>query len=196
MASRISANSRPWRGQPQVRKGTAQFEGKGSWSLRNFSTQGTVQAKDIEWSNGKLSMRNGRITAGFSVTPERFRVSSIKANLLGGDLLGDVDVTNWQSSLEPSPAPGRRHVIGRVPPGSLQRGSVRLQLAGFPLLPALEMLSSEKLPLDRLDLSGSASGKVEMLWVGSIRDAETRLNLAYCAAAKAGPERDSGARTD
>ena len=74
--------------QPQVRKGTAQFEGKGSWSLQEFSTQGTVQAKDLEWSNGKLAMRNGRITAGFSVTPDRFRVSSIKANLLGGDLHG------------------------------------------------------------------------------------------------------------
>lgn len=164
-------------GQSQVRKGTVQFEGKGSWSLQDFSTQGTVQAKDVDWSNGKVSMRNGRITAGFSVVPNRFHVFSIKANLLGGDLLGDVDVTNWQSSLEPSPVPGRRHVIGRVPPGSLQRGSVRLQLAGFPLLPGLEMLSSRRLPLDRLALSGRASGNVDMLWVGSIRDGETRLNL-------------------
>ena len=128
--------------QPQFRKGTAQFEGKGSWNLQNFSTQGTVQAKDIEWSNGKLSMQNGRISAAFSLTPERFRVSSIKANLLGGDLLGEADVTDWQSSLAPSPAPVRRHVIGRVPPESLQRGSLRLQLTGFPLLPAMEMLSS------------------------------------------------------
>jgi translocation and assembly module TamB len=164
-------------GRSQVQKGTVQFEGKGSWSLQDFSTQGAVQAKDVEWSNGKVSMRNGRITAGFSVVPNRFHVFSIRANLLGGDLLGDVDVTNWQSSLEPSPVPGRRHVIGRVPSGSLQRGSVRLQLAGFPLLPGLEMLSSRRLPLDRLALSGRASGNVDMLWVGSIRDAETRLNL-------------------
>ncbi len=164
--------------QVQLRKATAQFEGKVSWSLRDFSTQGNVQAKDIEWSNGKLSMRNGRFAAGFSVTPDRFRVSSIKANLLDGDLLGDADVTNWQNSLEASPAQGRRHVIGRVPPGSLQRGSVRLQLAGFPLLPGLEIMSSKKLPLDRLALSGIAIGNIEMLWVGSIRDAETRLNLS------------------
>ena len=188
--------------QPQLHKGTVQFEGKGSWNLQTFSTQGTVQAKDLEWSNGKLSMRNGRISAGFSLTPDRFRMSSIKANLLGGDLLGDADVTNWQSSiqsplqssppnsikssiqssiqgpLQPSPSAARRHVIGRVPPGSLQRGSLHLQLAGFPLLPALEILSTKNLPLDRLALSGNASGNVEMLWVGSIRDAETRLNVA------------------
>jgi len=165
-------------GQPQVRKGTVQFEGKASWNLRDFSTQGTVQAKDIDWSNGKLVMRNGRMTAGFSVVPNRFHVFSIKANLLGGDLSGDADVTNWQSSLEPSPVPGRRHVIGRVPSGSLQRGSVRLQLSGFPVLPGLEVLSSKRLPLDLLALSGRASGNVEMLWVGSIRDAGTRLSLS------------------
>jgi translocation and assembly module TamB len=171
----------------QVRKGTVQFEGKGSWNLRDFSTQGTVQAKDIDWSNGKLVMRNGRMTAGFSVVPNRFHVFSIKANLLGGDLLGDADVTNWQSSLEPSPVPARRRVIGRVPPGSLQRGSVRLQLSGFPLLPGLEVLSSKKLPLDRLALSGRASGNVEMLWVGSIRDAATRVTLSVAPPLKPAP---------
>ncbi len=173
--------------QVQLRKATAQFEGKVSWSLRDFSTQGTVQAKDVEWSNGKLSMRNGRFAAGFSVTPERFHISAIKANLLGGDLQGDADVTNWQTSLEASPAPGRRHVIGRVPPGSLQRGSVRLQLGGFPILPGLEIMSSKKLPLDRLALSGNASGNVEMLWVGTIRDAETRLKLAIAPPSKPVP---------
>ena len=189
--------------QPQLHRGTVQFEGKGSWNLQTFSTQGTVQAKDLDWSNGKVSMRNGRISAGFSLTPDRFRVSAIKANLLGGDLLGDADVTNWQSllqssppnsikssiqsPLQPSPPATRRHVVGRVPPESLQRGSLHLQLAGFPLLPALEILSTNNLPLDRLALAGNASGTVEMLWVGSIRDAETRLNLAIAPPLKLAP---------
>jgi translocation and assembly module TamB len=161
----------------QVHKGTVQFEGKGSWTLQDFTTEGKVQAKDIEWSNGKVVMRNGRINAGFLLTPERFHASSIKANLLGGDLQGDADVTNWQSSLEASPVPKRHAVVGRIRAGSLQRGSVRLQVAAFPLLPALQLLSSPELPLDRLALNGSTSGLVDMLWVGSIRDAETRLKL-------------------
>jgi translocation and assembly module TamB len=173
--------------QAQVLKGTAQFAGKGSWSLRDFSTQGTVQAKDIEWSNGKLSMRNGRINTAFSVTPDRFRLSSIKANLFGGDLAGEAEVANWQTSLGPSPTPARGRVLRRVPPATPQRGSVKLQLASFPLLPALEILSSAKLPLDRLDLSGSASGNVDVLWVGSIHDAETRLTLAIASLLKPSP---------
>jgi len=61
---------------------------------------------------------------------------------------------------------------------------VRLQLAGFPLLPATEMLSSVKLPLDRLALAGSASGNVETVWVGSIRDADVRLKLGIVPSQK------------
>src|SRR4029077_2781585 len=61
-------------GQAQIRKGTVPFEGRASWNLRDFSTQGTVQAKDIDWSNDKLVMRNGRVAAGFSVVPNRFHV--------------------------------------------------------------------------------------------------------------------------
>src|ERR1700687_825563 len=174
-------------GQPEVRKGTVQFEGKASWNLRDFSTQGTVQAKDVDWSNGKVSMRNGRLTAGFSIIPNRFHVFSIKADMLGGDLSGGGGVANWQSSLEPSPVRGRRHGAGQVSPGGVQRGSVRLQLAGFPLLPAMQVLSSKRLPLDRLALSGRASGNVEMLWVGSIRDAATRLSLNVAPPLKPGP---------
>ncbi|MFY9559233.1 MAG: translocation/assembly module TamB domain-containing protein [Terriglobales bacterium] len=163
--------------QNEVGKGTAHFEGRGSWSLRSFSTEGTLAAKDVEWSNGRLKTQNGRFGAAFSVTPQRLHVSSIKASLFGGDLQGDLDVTNWQTSLEPQPSPARRRVIGRVPAGSPQRGSVRLQLAGFPLAPAVALVSARKVPLDQLNLSGTASGKLEILWVGSIRDAETRVNL-------------------
>jgi translocation and assembly module TamB len=188
IASLISPQTRT-QVRTEIKKGTALFQGKISWSLQNFFTDGNVQAKEIDWSNGKISLQNGRIAAAFSITPERFHVSSIKANLFGAELAGDADVTNWQSSIQnPQPispqdprelpsARRPRHVIGRVPPQSLQRGSVRLQLAGFPLLPAMKMLSSKKLPLDRLALSGSSSGALDMLWVGSFRDAETRLKI-------------------
>jgi len=163
--------------QLEFRRGTAQFEGKGSWSLRDFSTQGTLQAKDVDWANRNVRMQNGRLAAAFTVTPLKLHVSSIRASLLGGDLQGDVDVANWQSSLEPVSPAARGRVIGRVPTGSLQRGSVRLQLTGFPVAPAAAWISSKKFPLDRLNLAGAASGEINMLWVGSIRDAETGIKL-------------------
>ncbi len=163
-------------GQKELRKGTARLEGKGSWSLRDFSIQGTLVAKDIEWSNGRLKTQNGRLGAAFLVTPQRLHVSSIKAGLFNGELQGEADVANWQTSLEPEPTQGRRRVAG-VSTTNPQRGSVRLQLAGFPLAPAVAVLSARKVPLDKLNLAGTASGNLEMLWVGSMRDAETRVNL-------------------
>ena len=162
--------------QLEFRRGRAQFEGKGSWSLREFSTQGTLQAKDVDWANRNVRMQNGRLAAAFTITQQRLHISSIRASLLGGELQGDVDVANWQSSLEPASA-ARGHVIGRVPTGSLQRGSVRLQLTGFPVAPAISFLSSKKLPLDRLNLAGAASGEINMLWVGSIRAADTQIKF-------------------
>ena len=163
--------------QPQLHKGTVQFSGKGSWNLRDFSTEGMLQAKDVEWSSGKVLLRNGRGEAAFSITPAHLRISSIKANILGGDLLGDVDVTNWQNSLQPSSATTRNSMVGRVAPQNLQRGSLHLQLSGFPVTPALDVLSTKKLPLDRLDFVGNASGTVDLVWAGSIGDGEARLKL-------------------
>jgi translocation and assembly module TamB len=151
----------------EFRKGTARFEGQGSWSLQNFSFDGTLLAKDLEWSNSRMKTQNGHFGAAFSVTPQRLRVSSIKATLFGGELQGEADVANWRSSL----------AAGRVSAVNPQRGSVRLQLAGFPLAPAIALVSSRKIPLDQMNLSGAASGNLEMLWNGSIRDAETRANL-------------------
>jgi translocation and assembly module TamB len=167
--------------QPEFRKGSARIEGQGSWSPEQFSVDGTLAAKDVEWSDGRLRTQGGRLSATYSVTPQRLRISSIKASLFGGDLQGDVDVANWQTSLQ---APATRRgtsVVGRVSTVNPQRGSIRLQLSGFPLAPVIAVASARKVPLEELNLSGAASGKVEVLWVGSIHDAETRLNLAIAA---------------
>ena len=181
--------------EAQVHKGAAQFEGKASWSAQTFSTDGTVQAKDLEWSNGKVSMRNGRIAAGFSLTPDRLRISSIKANLLGGDLRGDAEVINWQSSIpswtqnpqEHALPPARRHRGATSAQPLPQRGSIRLQLAGFPLLPAMQLMSTKEIHLDQLNLAGSVSGPVEMSWKGSIDDAESHLKLGIVPPVKSVP---------
>jgi translocation and assembly module TamB len=161
-------------GYGEIRKGTAQFEGKVSWNRQTFSIAGAVQGKDIEWWNAKLATQSGRVSATYSVTPERFRVAAIKASLFGGDLAGDIDVANWQTSLE------------HIAPRGLQRGAARAQLTGFPIEPAVEMLSSRKLPLDRLALSGNASGNVDIAWVRSIREAETRVKLDIAPPSKPG----------
>jgi translocation and assembly module TamB len=161
---------------PHLRQGTAQFNGKGSWNLRAFAADGNLEAKGIEWSDGKkLSLRDGRVLAAYSLDPVRLRLPALKASLLGGNVAGDLEITNWETLIESLPVIPRRansRAAANVP-----RGSARLQLAGFPITPALNALSSPKLPLDRLSFVANASGVLDLTWIGSIRDAETHGKL-------------------
>ena len=167
------------------RKGSVQIQGKGSWNVRDFSLQGALQARDLDWSNRNVKLQNARLAANFALTPQRLQVSAIRASLLGGELRGDVEVNNWQNKMPRGTAQPRARTLGRVAAESLQRGSVRLQLTAFPIDPAVDLLSSKKLPLDRLNLTGSASGDVNMLWIGSVEDAETTIKLNISPPAQA-----------
>ncbi len=187
--------------QRELHKGTAQFSGKGNWSLRDFSTEGKLEAKDVDWSAPKLTLRGGRAEAVYKINPIRLQLSAIKANLLGGELLGDVDVSNWQNSLDTSasqlkataqvkayPQPkASAQVSRRVASSSQQRGSAHLRLADFPVTPVLDFLSTKSLPLDRLSFVANASGAVEMAWLGSIADAETKLKISLAAPLRSMP---------
>jgi translocation and assembly module TamB len=171
----------------QIRQGTLQFAGKGIWNLREFAMSGNLEAKDLDWSDGKkLSMRNGRLQAAFAIDPVHLRIAPLKASLLGGTVAGDVDITNWRNSLEWSKVATRRENARGSSP-NLQRGSIRLQLTGFPITPAFDVLSTPKLPLDRLSFVGNASGAVEVSWVGSIRDADSRIKIDVAPPARPAP---------
>jgi translocation and assembly module TamB len=172
--------------EPRARKGTVQFSGTGQWNLREFSSNGTLQAKDIDWLDAKFELHNARAQTSFSVDPIRLRLSSVKVNAFGGDLAGDADITNWQTSLESAPE-RRRHVIGEITATGLQRGSVRMQVSGMPIAPALKLLGSKHMPLDRLNFAAETNGNVDLLWVGSVRDAEMRMRIDLSAPRRSSP---------
>ncbi len=162
--------------EPHLRQGTTQFAGKGSWNLRTFAMEGTLDAKELEWTDGKtVSLRNGRAQAAFSIDPVRFRIPSLKASLLGGNVAGDVDVTNWQNSLESlAPVAGAPRAPNREPP-SLRRVHLRTcnvaryicNLLAFPLAPALDVLST---PACRSIASASPEMRAaRSIWHGSGR---------------------------
>jgi translocation and assembly module TamB len=130
-----------------------------------------------------LSTRNLRAFAGYAITPQRIHIFSIKANLFGGELTGDAEVNNWQTSFT-SETKGRRRLVSRGASNAVQTGAIRLQVAGFPIYPGLEYISSKDLPLNHLGLAADASGNVDIIWTGAIRDADTRLNLSLTTPSK------------
>ncbi len=160
-----------------LHQGMAQIEGKGTWNLHDFSFAGMLQGKDLKWTGYNVKMQNGRLSAGYSITPQRLQISALRASLLGGELRGDIDIANWHTTSPPASGAVRLPAAGRGARDNRQRGSVRLQLSAFPLAPGLSLLSSQKLPLDSLHLAGAASGEVNAQWVGSVKDAEATIKL-------------------
>ncbi len=131
----------------------------------------------MDWSEQEDRVLNGRAEAGFLITPVRVHVSSVKANLMGGELLGDMDVTNWQNSLAAAPEP---RAASRRGPDGADKHATRIGSRANRRISAgagLELLSTKSLPLDRMNFASNASGTVDLLWVGSIRDAETRVKI-------------------
>jgi translocation and assembly module TamB len=152
--------------QPQLRRGTLQTTGRGTWSLSDFTANGKLSLKEFEWKNEPVDLRNASVTTDFAVSPAHLALTKIEARLLGGAATGDADVTNWlNSTLTPNlPNPNK---------GAQQQGTVRLRLKNISAKELAATLSTRKHPLSRLNLTGTAAGTVESRWKGSPLNSET-----------------------
>jgi len=165
---------------PEVRRGTLQATGKGSWNGEDFSALGKLVAKDFDWRNPALDFRGAALTSQFSVSPERLALSQIEARVLGGNVSGEVEVIDWLS------APGAtRNRAGKKVAG--QKGTVRLHLKDISTLEAMAALSNSQRPLSKLNLAGTGSGSVETHWNGSLHNADTEISLDVAPPAMASP---------
>ncbi len=158
--------------RPELNSGSATVEGKGEWSAANFSSQGILAIRELDWKQDGLNLRDVALNAKFDLTPQRIHLREIKARLAGGEASGDADWTNWQNSPSTAPRDTKMSAL------AVQRGLVRLKVEGFSVLNVLQALDTKALPLSPLRLSGTARGTAEVSWIGTYRDAETKLNLA------------------
>ena len=152
---------------PEMRHGTLQIAGRGSWSRTTFSSNGTLQGKDLDWRNPSLRLQASRFNGQFTVNPQRLAVSDASAKLLGGEVTGDAQVLNWKKALFP----------GTTSRTNEQRGLVRMRIKDVSAEEVALALSSTARPLRRLNLAGTVSGTLETHWIGSSRRAETEIAL-------------------
>jgi translocation and assembly module TamB len=154
----------------EMRQGTLQISGSGSWSGIVFSTNGTLQGKDLEWRNSSVRLQASSLTSRFTVNPQRVELSDATAKLLGGEITGDAQVLNWK---QPRLAGNARN--------NEQRGTVRLRARELSAEEIALALSSSARPLQRLNLAGAANGTLETHWIGSPHRAETAIALDVAA---------------
>lgn len=147
----------------ELRGGTLEIGGKGTYSAEDFQTAGKLLLKDFEWRDNSVAVRNAGLSAQYSLSPASLKVSDVQARLLGGSATGNLEVANWLNSTAFS--------IGAKRPAE-QKGSLTLRLKDLSVAALASVFTTRKLPLDRLKLTGSATGIVEANWRGSPKNAE------------------------
>jgi translocation and assembly module TamB len=162
-----------------LRSGTLELAGQGSWSPSAYSSSGTLSLDGFGWRDDNVRLANAKLTAKFSLDPHRLALSQLQARLLGGTATGDIVVANW---LGPAPDP-RTHK--NVDPD----GVIRLRLTGLSVADIADAFSNPRRPLDRIGLEGSTNGTVEAHWRGKPENLESQLTLDVTAPAQVPPGR-------
>ena len=147
----------------EMRHGTIEAQGSGTWSLGHFTTSGKLAAKDVDWHDRSLNLSNAGLNAQYSVTPERFLLSQMQGRLLGGSVTGDADIAGWLAWLDAGSTKVKEPE---------QKGTVRLRLRDLSAGAIALAVSTPSLPLQRMNLAGTANGTAELRWKGSLHDAE------------------------
>jgi translocation and assembly module TamB len=158
----------------EIRQGILQATGEGSWSASAFSSFGKLSLKNLDWRDESVGLRGAMLSSDYTLNSQRLVLSQLQARLLGGEVNGDAEITNWLNS----PPTGR---LAKANASEEQKGSVRLQLKNLSAAEIATALSSSARPLQRLNLAGAASGSVEARWRGALRNAETEIGLEVAA---------------
>jgi translocation and assembly module TamB len=155
--------------QPEIRHGTFQAEGHGAWSLEDFSSAGRVWVKDFEGRDRNAALSGAALAGQFSVTPERLALAQMQARLLGGTVLGDLEISNWLPPTAGSP-------VTKARAASEQKGTVRLRFRDIAVADLFAALAPSLPVLPRLRLAGNGGGTAELRWAGPLRNSEVQVS--------------------
>jgi translocation and assembly module TamB len=152
----------------EVRAGRADLKGTFTFRGGRYSSQGDVAIRGLEWQDTSLSRpwhASGiDVSSSFSLSPEKIDLPRLTVRIFGGSVQGESQVTNWNASTTP----------GKSPP---KRGTARLQLSRLQIGQVAAAISTARLPLNKIDLAGSASGEIKSSWSGPLENAVAEINL-------------------
>lgn len=150
----------------ELRGGLVQSSGQGTyrWDRGEYALVGKAQARGVNLTDHVVRLDHMSGGFAYSLDRERLYISSIFATALGGTVHGKLDVS------------GGREPVGRV----------ALDVTGVEVAQALRAFSTNDLPLDRLHLSGAATGTLDVRWRGSMLNAKMDGDLRVRPVARPG----------
>jgi translocation and assembly module TamB len=170
-----------------LREGSAEFKGSGQWSLKEFSSSGSLALREIGWQNDQITLKRASATSEYSVTDEQIKLWKLQGKLFSGSFTGDAQVDNWLHSIPLPPGRAKKGredlaVISAVRPlakkgerakvPGVQSGAVHLRLRDISTSEMAAALDVPAHPLRRFRPAGLATGAVDAFWRGSAKDAD------------------------
>jgi len=167
--------------QPEMRAGKLIVNGQGSYTVAEFSTAGRVMLQNAAWMEDGLSVPGLTAAGNFSAKRDRIAIGNLNGTIFGGKFTGEADIFHWSQAAEKT---GDKT---KPTAGQPQRGSANLKLSGMSATALSQALSSAKLPLNKLQFVGSASGTADVRWIGTPRNAEVAIALEVAPPASPAP---------
>ncbi|MFZ0734764.1 MAG: translocation/assembly module TamB domain-containing protein [Candidatus Sulfotelmatobacter sp.] len=178
----------------ELRRGSAQFQGSGHWTVQAFATSGTLTLRDLGWQDDQLAIKDANFTSDYALTDQDLKLSKLQGKLLGGTVTGDADVENWLYST-PLTATGNSRrgeiaIISAARPSQkklpgVQSGVVHLRLRDVSLAETTAALDVRKHPTGRFHPAGLAAGNVDATWKGSPENADVAFSISAIPPARA-----------
>ena len=168
---------------PELRQGRVWLQGQGTADAAGFASTGKLTVRELDYANRNLHVTNAAAASDFSVTRDKLVFSHLVANVFGGAVAGDIDISNWSGRQLPPRVTERGG-----PAATPQAGVARLTLRDLSLPRVAAAASTSAMPWDRAKLAGAATGTIDAHWTGAVRNlvAQLAININSPATVAAG----------
>ncbi|HXB21370.1 MAG TPA: translocation/assembly module TamB domain-containing protein [Candidatus Solibacter sp.] len=153
---------------PELRAGRLNVNGMAAYLNQRYSSEGVVSVQGAGWNDAPVHLSGMNLTSLFFLTPEKISFTHLVAHLLGGNAQGEIQVANWNS-------------YDAAHKSAPQRGTANLKITGVQIGQLATAISTPRLRVDQINLTGSTSGEVTASWVGSPRNAVAEVKLESTA---------------
>ncbi|HEY6968269.1 MAG TPA: translocation/assembly module TamB domain-containing protein [Candidatus Angelobacter sp.] len=148
---------------PQLQAGHLDVKGSGMYQNAEYASEGALAASKLEWRDSGWRLAGSTLTSPFTISPTKIALTELRSSAFGGSAKGEMQVLNWSSP------PVEKKLV--------QRGKASFRLLNMQAGELAAAISSERLPLNKINLAGTVSGGVNSSWTGSPRNAITELTL-------------------
>ncbi len=158
---------------PQVRGGTVQLKGEGSYG-KDFTSSGTLVVRNLDYRDSSVRAGNANGGAQYLVSRDRLLIPHLFAHVFGGTVTGDAQIRNWTAGADAASS-------------RAQQGTAHLQIYNMSIGPLASAISSPRLLLRDLHLAGTAAATTDLRWTGSLQNAEANILARISSPSQAAP---------